>query len=169
MTYQGRPVKASRLFAGYEHEQQVKKLAAHFHKDPVYTNTVVYDADCVARLRNGASGTPDRSSGTSASHEPSDFDSFEPAYHRLMMDIIEQQVQSTQLVLHDTGVRRIFVDGGFGKNQLYMHLLADAFPDTEVFAASIPQASALGAALAIHEHWNSHFPPADIIELKYYR
>ena len=32
MEYQGKPVKASRLFAGYEHEQQVKKLAAHLNK-----------------------------------------------------------------------------------------------------------------------------------------
>ena len=43
LSYQGRPVKASRLFAGYEHEQQVKRLADHFHKDPAYANTVAYD------------------------------------------------------------------------------------------------------------------------------
>src|SRR5258708_25986745 len=32
MSYRGRPVKSSPLFAGYEHEQQVKRLGAHFHK-----------------------------------------------------------------------------------------------------------------------------------------
>jgi sugar (pentulose or hexulose) kinase len=97
------------------------------------------------------------------------FDSFGQAYHRLMMDIMEQQVASTRLVLHDTDVRRIFVDGGFGRNQVYMHLLAAAFPDMEVFAASIPQATAMGAALAIHSHWNKRILPGDIIELKYYK
>jgi len=85
-----------------------------------------------------------------------------------MLDIMEKQVASTQLVLRDTNVKRIFVDGGFGKNQVYMHLLAEAFPDIEVFAASIPQATAIGAALAIHEHWNTRTRPGDIIELKYY-
>ncbi|HVS95428.1 MAG TPA: FGGY family carbohydrate kinase [Puia sp.] len=154
MSYQGRPVKASRLFAGYQHEQRVRELADRFHKDPGFAATVGYDPDCVTAIRAGAAAEDD---------------SFGRAYHRLLMDIMEQQVSSTQLVLHDTGVRRIFVDGGFGKNQVYMHLLAEAFPDTEVFAASIPQATAMGAALAIHEHWNSHFPPSDIIELKYYR
>jgi sugar (pentulose or hexulose) kinase len=153
MSYQGRPVKASRLFAGYEHEQRVRQLADRFHKDPGYAATVAYDGSCIDSLRKGMEAD----------------DSFETAYHRLMMDILSKQVESTQLVLHDTGVRRIFVDGGFGRNQVYMHLLADAFPGTEVFAASIPQATAMGAALAIHEHWNNHFPPADIIELKYYR
>jgi hypothetical protein len=38
-----------------------------------------------------------------------------------------------------------------------------------VFAASIPQATAIGAALAIHPHWNKGPLPADIIELKYYK
>ena len=32
LSYDGKPVKASRLFAGYEHEQQVKRLAEHFQK-----------------------------------------------------------------------------------------------------------------------------------------
>lgn len=154
MSYQGRPVKASRLFAGYEHEQRVRELADRYHKDPAYAATVPYDADCAETVRQRRTG---------------DDDSFEQAYHRLMMEIMTRQVQSTQLVLHNTVVRRIFVDGGFGRNQVYMHLLADAFPDTEVFAASIPQATAMGAALAIHGHWNSHSPPADIIELNYYR
>ena len=143
MSYQGRPVKASRLFAGYEHEQRVKELAARFHKDPAYAATIRYDPECR--------------------------EEFDRAYHRMMRELMTRQVESTQLVLRDTGVRRIFVDGGFGKNEVYMHLLADAFPETEVYAASIPQATAMGAALAIHEHWNGHFPPPDIIELKYYR
>jgi len=92
---------------------------------------------------------------------------FEQAYHWLLMDIMDQQVRSTKLVLQDTGVRRIFVDGGFGKNEVYMHLLAEAFPGMEVFAASIPQATALGAALVIHEEWNRG-GAGDVIELKNY-
>ena len=60
------------------------------------------------------------------------------------------------------------MDGGFGKNAIYMYLLAEAFPSIEVYAASVAQASALGAALAIHPHWNSKNLPADIIDLKLY-
>lgn len=33
-----------------------------------------------------------------------------------------------------------------------MNLLAKVFPETEVYAASMAQASALGAALVIHQH-----------------
>jgi L-fuculokinase len=172
MNYQGRPVKASRLFAGYEHEQQVQRLAAHFQTSPSRAATVAFDADCVALLQApDLAGPATTSPGTiSAFHtrELTAFPTFEAAYHRLIMDIMDQQVESTRMVLHDTDTRRIFVDGGFGRNQVYMHLLARAFPDTEVFTASIPQATAMGAALAIHRHWNSGPLPGDIIELKYY-
>jgi L-fuculokinase len=46
--------------------------------------------------------------------------------------------------------------------------LANAFPRHEVFAASLAQASALGAALAIHHSWNENPPARDYIEVKYY-
>ncbi|MBS1660034.1 MAG: carbohydrate kinase, partial [Bacteroidetes bacterium] len=153
--------KASRLFAGYEHEQQVKRLAEHFHRSSAYAAGIDYDPAIVAKLEGPAV--------LFAKRELSGFENFEQAYHRLMMDIIAEQVASTQLVLEGTEVKRIFVDGGFGKNQVYMHLLAAAFPDIEVFAASIPQATAMGAALAIHPEWNGRFLPGDIIELKYYK
>ncbi len=94
------------------------------------------------------------------------FPNYEEAYHQLIADIIQQQVKSTSLVLKGTTVKRIFVDGGFSKNSIYMYLLAKAFPSMEVYAASVAQASALGAALAIHPHWNKKPLPADIINLK---
>jgi ribulose kinase len=65
-------------------------------------------------------------------------------------------------------IKRIFVDGGFGKNPVYMHMLADAFPNIEVYAASVAQATAMGTALSIHDHWNKKALPANIIELMYY-
>jgi L-fuculokinase len=158
ITYQGRAVKSARLFAGYEHEQRICRLAEHFHKALDYYATVAFDPQTVSRLGS-----------QEGARELVCFDSYEEAYHRCLMDIMEQQVASTQLVLKDTDTKRIFVDGGFGKNPVYMHLLAAAFPGIEVFAASIPQASAMGAALAIHRHWNKGPLPGDIIELKYYR
>ncbi|HRO45231.1 FGGY family carbohydrate kinase [Agriterribacter sp.] len=170
LTYHGRPVKASRLFAGYEHEQQVKRLAAHFNKQTDHYTTVKFSKNIIDALRlqpevrakDAASITvfPERDLHA--------FTSYEQAYHQLMLDIMSRQINATGLVLEGTDVKRIFVDGGFGKNPLYMHLLAEAFPGIEVYAASIAQATALGAALAIHPHWNSKPAPADTIKLMYY-
>lgn len=173
LTYEGKPVKASRLFAGNEHEEQIKKLADYFNKDVNYYTEVEYNPACLGRLQR--IDRP-KSNGRTAMLQQSVFEkraltgfqSYEEAYHQLMLDIVSQQYYSTQLVLEGTHVKRIFVDGGFGKNEIYMHLLADAFPDIEVFAASMAQATAMGAALSLHTSWNKKYLPNDIIHLKYY-
>ena len=85
-----------------------------------------------------------------------------------MKDIVTLQKRSTALLLKGNPVKRIFVDGGFSKNSIFMHLLAEAFPDMEVYAATMAQASALGAALAIHSSWTDKPIPSDLIELTYY-
>ena len=83
--------------------------------------------------------------------------------------MVQAQIASTRLIMGDDRVKRIFVDGGFSKNDIYMNLLAKSFPEIEVYAASMAQATAIGAALVIHEHWNTQPIPNDIIELRYYR
>jgi hypothetical protein len=57
MTFRGRPMKASRLFAGYEHEQQVVKLAAWFQKDKDAYSRVDFNPETVALLKNKNTGS----------------------------------------------------------------------------------------------------------------
>ena len=162
LSYDGKPVKASRLFAGYEHEQQVKRMAAHFHKRAESYRSVEYNA-ALAGQDTRQTETPPLSF---SQMELGKFKSYEEAYHHLVADIVRQQARSTNLILEGTVVKKIFVDGGFGKNEIYMTMLAKAFPYAEVYAATVPQASALGAALAIHKYWNNNPLPADNIELR---
>lgn len=165
MSYKGDAVKASRLFAGSEHEIETKRIARHFDILPGFYKNVVYDERIIRELTGDKPVAPgikfaERALGL--------FKNFETAYHRLMLDIMWQQLASTKLVIQDDKVSRIFVDGGFSKNPIYMHLLSEAFPEMEVFAASVAQATSVGAALAIHKHWNSLPLPGDIIDLKFY-
>jgi len=174
LSYEGNPVKASRIFAGYEHEQQVKRLAEFFKKPIAYYTTVEVDAALLKKqklaIKNlqlmNEGGEPARSAF--GKRKLQDYKSYEEAYHQFIVDIVTQQVRSTNLVLRGTGVKRIFVDGGFSKNPIYMYLMAEAFPTIEVYAASVAQASALGAALVIHQHWNSKPLPTNIIDMKLY-
>jgi len=103
-----------------------------------------------------------------AFRELSDFMNDEEAYHALMLDILSQQYASTQLILKGTNIKRIFVDGGFSKNAIYMNLIASFFPDIEIFAASMSQLGALGTAYLMHNSWNQKTLPDDVIELKYF-
>ena len=103
-----------------------------------------------------------------ATRDLSSFRNDVEAYHQLIFDLVVQQYASTQLIAKGSDVKRIFVDGGFSNNNVYMNLLATFFPGMEVYASSIPQATAIGAALAIHDAWNAEPFPTGIIELKRY-
>ena len=167
--YQGKPVKASRLFAGPDYEEGVKRIADHFNQNAIKYRSIEFNAEIVAGLkRNDFSENGNSSKNNFFERDISSFANDEEAYHQLMWDIITQQVKSTQLVLNGSPVKRLFVDGGFSRNAVYMNLLAMAFPQLEVYAASMAQATALGAALAIHTSWNKKPLPNTLIRLQYY-
>lgn len=177
LQYKEKPVKAARLFSGNEHEIQTKQLAVHFDV-PLHTyKEVLYDKEIIAYLRAIDFNKPAPTEDTNRilkefpfeKRNLNDFKNYEIAYHRLMLDIIAQQIISTQLVIQNSPVKKVFVDGGFSKNPIFMNLLAEAFPEMEVYAASMAQASALGAALAIHKNWNPKPIQNDLIDLKFYK
>lgn len=174
ISYKGKPVKASRLFAGNEHEQQSARIAAHFDKPDNFYKEVTHNSLTLAKLQKEAQNSnfmadwDNLATSEFGNRNLADFKDADEAYHQLIIDIVNLQSVSTNMVLKDTPVKRIFVDGGFSNNVIYMQLLAAAFPDMEVFAASVAQATSIGAALAIHKHWNSQSLPTNIIDLKYY-
>jgi L-fuculokinase len=174
--YRGKSIKASRLFAGNEHEQQAKNIADYFQKDENYYLTVRYDSAMIddLQMRNRPVDFAEKGKQSVmqrfvfGQRDLRNFTSFEEAYHQLMLDIMSQQLISTQLVQTGGIVKTLFVDGGFSKNEIFMTLLAKAFPKTEVFAATISQASAIGAAMAIHRRWNNKKGVSNFIALKKY-
>ena len=89
-----------------------------------------------------------------------DFGNYEEAYDHFMKDIVAQQVISTKRVLGTAD--NIFIDGGFSRNEIFIQSLADALPSCKVYAASLSQASARGAAMVMHEQWNTRSKPTDI-------
>jgi sugar (pentulose or hexulose) kinase len=173
-THEGKPIKASRLFAGQEHEVQTAKITAHFGLNGAWNSSIDFDEEVLAYLPNRDREKKNPRSEASlrqslfAGRDLNTFASPSEAYHQLILDIVKEQYASTQYVMSGRPVKRIFVDGGFSTNSVFMNLLAAAFPDLEVYAASVPQATAIGAALAIHRHWNTRSLPNDIIDLKYY-
>jgi sugar (pentulose or hexulose) kinase len=161
LSFQGRPVKASRLFAGHEHELFVKKLAAHFACAEDHYLGVEPDATLIGRWWSAGDAEIEQ-----ACTAPGHFGHYTEAYHAGMIRILRQQKRSTALVLEPGRTRKLFVDGGFSRNRLFMHLLALHFPEMEVYSASLAHASAFGAALSIHHHWNGESLPESLPELR---
>jgi sugar (pentulose or hexulose) kinase len=173
LQYSGAPVKASRLFAGHFHAVQVDRIASYFNQSKERYFSLAFDPDILPRIettfRPTKANTPALLKDLRfASRELSGFTTDTEAYHQLIFDLVVQQYVSTQLVIKGTSVKKIFVDGGFSNNNVFMNMLAGFFPGMEVFASSIPQATAIGAAMAIHAAWNGEDFPNQLIELKHF-
>ncbi len=161
LQFKGAPVKASRYFGGNEHEVKSKVIAEHFNQSISKFRSMDYDPAILAEI-------DEEEEQPFSNRDITSFSSDIQAYHFLMLEIVRRQKRSTSFVVNGSEIKRLFVDGGFSKNLIYMKLLAKAFPDMEVFAASMAQATALGTALAIHDSWNKSPIPSDLIELKFY-
>lgn len=161
MSFQNKPVKASRLFAGQEHEIVTKKLATHFNVPTDYYKEVMFDY-ALGKWAMQAYVDGKRFNESALN----DFETYHHAYHFFLYDLVQQQKVSTTLILGNKKTTRVFVDGGFSRNTIFMNFLAWAFPDKEVYAASVSQATAIGAALAIHPHWSNKQIAGDMVEMK---
>ncbi|MBZ5858773.1 FGGY-family carbohydrate kinase [Flavihumibacter profundi] len=175
MSYSGKPVKASRLFAGNEHEIQLGRIAEKFLVDPALVSAMKYDPLVEASLKSRQDfkviqkdSKVSLKTSVFSLRDLGKFTTYTEAYHQLMIDLVELQVKSAELVIQDTSVRKLFVDGGFSQNDIFMKLLANAMPEVKLFAASLSQATALGAAMAIHKDWNAHAVPANLVQLQYF-
>lgn len=156
LDFENRPVKASRLFAGHEHEEFVLQLSDHFQTKKDKYKSVVFDPEMISYPVGRKNNFEDLTV----------YKTYEEAYHSFMTDLVSRQSTSTSRVLEGgPPITQIFVDGGFCGNSVFMNLLSRSFPRMEVSAAPVPHATALGAALAIHSRWNKVSKPPELIRL----
>ncbi|HUX84265.1 MAG TPA: FGGY family carbohydrate kinase [Chitinophagaceae bacterium] len=138
----GAAVKASRFLLGPVYESSLKRIADYFKVDLGIFASMSFNAEWANRDLPGEEIQPEKF--TSAGH----------AYHQLIQGIVHKQERSIRLVLGKVTPTHIFVDGGFSRNLVFLHLLSKCFPEIRVQASATGQASALGAALTIHSSWN---------------
>jgi L-fuculokinase len=174
ISYQGQPIKASRLFAGNEHQRQVKHLAEHFKVDQDFFKAIAYSPELIKELRGTHKQAMPHTSDLGLLRECpfvernlNLFKNPTEAYHQFMLDLVAQQIASIQLVMSKE-IKIMFVDGGFTKNELYMKLLAEAFFQVQVYASKLGQGSSVGAALAIDHAWQPEPFGQDLFELDRY-
>jgi L-fuculokinase len=160
LNYEGKPVKAARLFSGNEHERQTKHLAEYFDKNVEYYKTVQFDGAIIRSLRTRLKqAIPDFTTVGLLTDCPfvernlNQFKNYEEAYHQFIQDLIAQQVASLKLIFGKKTPKNIFVEGGFAQNTIYMNLLSESFTGIKVQQTKLGQASAIGAALVIKEAW----------------
>lgn len=157
LTYQGRPVKASRIFLGHEHEAQVNLLSHHFGVDADYYKSIRFDPRLFDSLTGSGAAErpfyPIGMEGTGPLPEKSvhqtqlnSFASMEEAYHQLMRYLVQWQLLSINLIDPLGDIKDLIVVGGFTRNALFLEILRRTMRNRRVLISDHPRASALGAA-----------------------
>ena len=154
-------VKSSRLYLGYIHEVNTERICSHFGVPSDSFKTIKLNYSVVENLHEKfdveklffAKGIPEDHLDTEV--DLSQFDSFEEAYHKFMLDLIQYEIKSIENVIPETDTSdKIYISGGFASNDIYLKLLSGYFVDKEVYTSKIENASALGAAAII---WDKVF------------
>jgi sugar (pentulose or hexulose) kinase len=146
----GKPVKASRIFLGKEHEYQTKRIAHHFNVAEDF-----YKAISIAENTKANNFIPAcmKGSGPQPQQQNTEWDlsvyqTAQHAYTALMKGLINLLQQSIGLV-NNEAVNNFYIDGGFSANSLFKHFLQESFPAKKITVIEFPQATALGAYLNI--------------------
>ncbi len=159
-SFEGKPVMANRLFLGNEHDVWNRKLSEYFNKSITYHRSILPDESIIRHLmdRKGCWSHFDLAKYHKCQNslsplgdevEPTDFTSYEEAYHDLVLKLAACQVQSIGNVQGEVPIENIFITGGFIENRIFTWLLARHFTGKRVFTTSLQRASALGAALVM--------------------
>ncbi|GLR18979.1 FGGY-family carbohydrate kinase [Portibacter lacus] len=155
MRIDGKPVRASRLFLGNEYKVQVQKLSAYFNKEYGYHRDVKFDDALYDQLTKKNKrqfhfeSIPNFSTIESTNYQS--MVSFEEGFHQLMIELMEHQLIALSAAIGSKEIKKLFVDGGFADNDIFINLLSMHYPELKIRTTKSPLGSALGAAMVISD------------------
>ncbi len=156
MSVHQKPVKSSRLFLGHIHDVNVEKISAWFgSKHGDYKNFRPKVEICEKLVREKkhvffSHGIPPDYIDLQA--DLSNFNTYLDAYHHFIFDVASLAIDSLELILaKDDQTRKIFITGGFARNELFVWFMSALLPGKEVICSEIDNATALGAAMTVYE------------------
>lgn len=154
MRINGKPAKASRIFLGNEYSFQVKELAKHFKVSKDYHKSVSFDYDTFFDIIKDFTycfnweSIEDKNMPTMTTFH---YDRFEHAYHQLMVELVLLQVESIKTAAGNDSIEKLYIDGGFSDNDVYIKLVSHYLRNMELRTTDSSLGSALGAAIAISD------------------
>jgi sugar (pentulose or hexulose) kinase len=155
LTFDGKPVKASRIFLGHEHELQQQEMASYFKVDKEYYKTIDYNEEVYNKLEQrsagrfhplGMEGTGPILNHTIPKTDYDAFKDFEDAQYQLIRQLVQWQKVSIDLIDPGYEVKNIIVVGGFTKSKLFLKIMKAELKERNILISDHPRAAALGAA-----------------------
>ena len=151
MKIDGSPVKSSRLFLGEEHRLKVEKLIEHFNKPKFHHRGLELEKQVIEEVLKKSKKHfhwKYLDNSNAPTDDNIDFPNFEIGYYQLMReltDLLKVEID----VICETLPKRIYVDGGFSDNKIFLALLKKQFTNQKIIAEPASFACALGAAQLI--------------------
>jgi sugar (pentulose or hexulose) kinase len=158
LSISGQPIKISRLFIGEEHKVQVDEMYTHWqlslgtYKKLKFDESLYQKVSQNSKKRIGFHYLKPADYGLQKADltDWGSFSEFTEAYYTFLHELTDIQVASIQLVLLGAPVSRLFVDGGFNANDIFLEMLRKKLPDMEIIPSDFPNGSALGAAMLVN-------------------
>ena len=155
MRINGKSVKSAKLLLGNEYKHQVTELSKHFDVPYEHHISVKFDNDTFHRLFNNFKHCycwKNLSDDNMPKETRIPYTTYEDAYHQLMIELVHLQVKSVLSAKgNDKSIKRLFIDGGFSDNDVFIKLLSHYLRDMELRSTSSSLGSALGAAIVISD------------------
>lgn len=150
----GKPVKAARLFLGNAYQKQLEEIVEffqydvdHFEEESIKDNLLekfsasdpIHFSFPSLKLANNAKEASDLGK----------FKSFEEAYYRMVWELSSYQIIKINLASEGIKFKKIFLEGGFSKNQLFIACLKKQLPSVEIIISGYSSGASLGAAMQV--------------------
>ncbi|MFD1316364.1 FGGY-family carbohydrate kinase [Namhaeicola litoreus] len=160
MRVDGSPVKSSRIYMGKQYQIMMKKMAKHFKVFDEYHKTVRFDQAIYNDILKDYEPIyfNDNLQETDVELSNLPYRYFEEAFHHFMIEIIQAQLDSIEMVKGNKRIKKLYVDGGFTDNDVFIQLLAHYLRDMDMRTTNSAFGTALGAAIVISpKKLNSQF------------
>lgn len=151
MRTNGEPVKAARLFLGNEFKGQLEALSARYGADEHAYRDLSFDACLFEKIK----AADRRLFHWESLAEPCpsatrwEMPDYATAYHQLLYELCQLQCSRLQAVLGGSGINRLYIDGGFAGNRVFLEVLSRLARPLQLHTTDSSLGSALGAAVVL--------------------
>ena len=153
----GNPVKAARLFLGYTYQQKLEEIGHYFKYDLKNLSKEPFDnhlLDTISTSNQRYFSFPllNMEEIPASATDLSLFTSFDIAYYQMEWELSTYQIKAIKIATEGKVFHRMYIDGGFSKNNIFIQSLKIQLPSTEIIVSEFSSGASLGAAMQVKGH-----------------
>ena len=153
----GNAVKAARLFLGYTYQQKLEEIGHYFKYDLKNLSKEPFDnplLDTISTSNQRYFSFPllNMEEIPASATDLSLFTSFEIAYYQMVWELSTYQIKAIKIATEGKIFQRMYIDGGFSKNNIFIDSLRIQLPATEIIVSEFSSGASLGAAMQVKGH-----------------